>query len=199
VSEQAKKSVSNLSIGDQIEAKGFDGVRAVVGARRLVVGKNTTSKFDLDLRDEAGEVEKARFDMNEEVTVVGHQDFARKDGGVKLKPGKKAPKATQAPKPTLAPKPIPAPKDTKKPKADAGDKKMSALDAAAKLLAETGEPMNCQDLIKGMADKGYWTSPGGLTPAATLYSAILRELKTKGTEARFRKIEKGRFAATRSA
>jgi hypothetical protein len=186
MSEQAKKTVSDLSIGDQIEAKGFDGVRTLVGAKRLVVGKNTTSKFDLDLRDEAGEVEKARFDMNEEVTVVGHQDVAKKEGGVKLKPNKKAPKATPA-------------KAAKKPKASPGDKKMSALDAAAKLLAETGEAMNCQDLIKGMAGKGYWTSPGGLTPAATLYSAMTRELKTKGNDARFRKVEKGRFAATKSA
>jgi hypothetical protein len=193
MSEQAKKTVSDLSIGDQIEAKGFDGVRTVVGAKRLVVGKNTTSKFDLDLRDEAGELEKARFDMKEEVTVVGHLDVTKKDSGLKLKPGKKAPKAAPAPKLT------PAPKAAKKPRADASKKKMSALDAAAKFLAETGDAMNCQDLIKGMADKGYWTSPGGLTPQATLYSAILRELKTKGTEARFRKVEKGRFAATKSA
>jgi hypothetical protein len=71
------------------------------------------------------------------------------------------------------------PKAVKKLKANAGDKKMSALDAAAKLLAETGTPMNCQDLIKGMAEKGYWSSPGELTSAATLYSAIIRELKTK--------------------
>jgi hypothetical protein len=33
--------------------------------------------------------------------------------------------------------------------------------AAAKVLAETGEAMNCQDMIKAMAEKGYWTSPGG--------------------------------------
>jgi hypothetical protein len=32
-----------------------------------------------------------------------------------------------------------------------GSKKMSALDAAAKLLAETGDAMNCQNLIKGMS------------------------------------------------
>jgi hypothetical protein len=186
MSEQVKKTVSDLSIGDQIEARGFDGVRTVVGAKRLVVGKNTTSKFDLDLRDEAGEVEKARFDMKEEVTVVGHVDVAKKDGGMKLKPGKKAPKATPAPKPS------PAPKTVKKPKASAGNKKMSALDAAAKLLAETGEAMSCQDLIKGMAEKGYWTSPG-------LYSTMTRELKTKGAGSRFRKLEKGRFATTKSA
>jgi hypothetical protein len=84
-----------------------------------------------------------------------------------------------------------SPKQTKPEK----DKKLSALDAAAKLLAETGEPMNCQDMIKGMSEKGYWTSPGGQTPHATLYSAISRELKTKGAEARFRKAERGKFAA----
>ena len=86
-----------------------------------------------------------------------------------------------------------APKQSK-PKAEK-EKKLSALDAAAKLLAETGQPMNCQEMINGMAEKGYWISPGGQTPHATLYSAILRELKTKDAEARFRKTERGNFAA----
>ena len=69
----------------------------------------------------------------------------------------------------------------------------SALDAAARVLAEAGKPLNCQEMIAAMAAKGYWTSPGGKTPAATLYSAILRELKTKKSEARFRKTERGKF------
>jgi len=72
-------------------------------------------------------------------------------------------------------------------------KKTSALDAAAKVLGEQGKPMNCQEMIDAMAAKGYWTSPGGKTPSATLYSAILRELKTKKSEARFRKTERGKF------
>jgi hypothetical protein len=76
-------------------------------------------------------------------------------------------------------------------------KKLSALDAAAKLLAETGEPMNCKELIDAIAAKGYWTSPGGKTPHATLYSAILREISAKGNDARFAKTERGKFAATR--
>jgi len=74
-------------------------------------------------------------------------------------------------------------KAPKEPKA----KKMSALDAAAKVLEEKGEPMNCQEMIDAMAKKGYWSSPGGLTPAATLYSAILRETGKKGDQARFKK------------
>ncbi len=82
-----------------------------------------------------------------------------------------------------------------KPADDDGEpKKLSALDAAAKLLAETKEPMNCKEMIDAIAAKGYWTSPGGKTPHATLYSAILRELATKGKEARFVKTERGKFA-----
>lgn len=82
---------------------------------------------------------------------------------------------------------------------DAKPKKMSALDAAAKVLEEAGEPMNAKTLIEAMATKGYWTSPGGKTPHATLYAAILREIGTKKSEARFRKSSKGHFAATKGA
>ena len=77
--------------------------------------------------------------------------------------------------------------------AQAENKRLSALDAAAKVLAETGQPMRCTELIAAMAAKGYWTSPGGKTPASTLYSALLRELKTKKDQARFRKTERGKF------
>ena len=87
-----------------------------------------------------------------------------------------------------------AAKKAKKPKAQADPKKLSALDAAAKVLGEAGQPMNCQEMIQAMAAKGYWTSPGGKTPSATLYSGILRELKTKGKDARFQKTERGKFA-----
>jgi hypothetical protein len=38
-------------------------------------------------------------------------------------------------------------------------RKMSALDAAAKVLAEKGEAMSCPELIGVMAAKGYWSSP----------------------------------------
>ena len=67
------------------------------------------------------------------------------------------------------------------------------LDAAAKVLAEAGAAMTTQAMIEEMAAKGYWSSPGGQTPAATLYSAILRELSTKGDQARFVKTERGKF------
>ncbi len=75
---------------------------------------------------------------------------------------------------------------------DTAEKKMSALDAAAKVLAESRKPMTCQELIGAMAIKNYWSSPGGKTPAATLYSAILREL-ARGDESRFVKTGRGYF------
>jgi hypothetical protein len=79
-------------------------------------------------------------------------------------------------------------------KAKAADGKMSCLDAAAKVLSESKEPMTTKEMIEAMAAKKYWTSPGGKTPAATLYSAILREINDKGKEARFKKTERGHFA-----
>ncbi len=45
-----------------------------------------------------------------------------------------------------------------------------------------------------MATNGYWTSPGGATPHATLYSSIIREISVKGAESRFTKTERGKFA-----
>jgi len=81
-----------------------------------------------------------------------------------------------------------------KPKAEKAPGKLSAIDAAAKVLGESGTPMSTKEMIDAMAAKGYWTSPGGKTPAATLYSAILREVATKGGESRFVKTERGRFA-----
>src|SRR4051812_14641189 len=82
-------------------------------------------------------------------------------------------------------------KKTKEPK----EKKLSAIDAAAQVLASSKEPMNAKEMIEAMAAKALWISPGGKTPHATLYSAIIREISTKGKEARFVKTERGKFAA----
>src|SRR5262249_24417230 len=54
--------------------------------------------------------------------------------------------------------------------------------------------LSTKELIERMGARGYWVSPGGKTPAATLYSALLREINTKGAESRFRKADKGKFA-----
>lgn len=72
-------------------------------------------------------------------------------------------------------------------------KKASALDAAAKVLGETKDPLTTKEMVDAMEAKGYWKSPGGKTPDRTLYSAILREIVLKKTESRFKKAERGKF------
>jgi hypothetical protein len=91
-----------------------------------------------------------------------------------------------------------APKEKKtsrqpKAKKQAKPKKASALDAAARVLTETSKPMTCPEMITAMATKGYWTSPGGKTPAATLYSGIIIDIRKKGKESRFTKTGPGKF------
>jgi HB1, ASXL, restriction endonuclease HTH domain len=97
---------------------------------------------------------------------------------------------TKSNKTAKAAKKAPA-KKTREPK----DKKLSAIDAAAQVLASLKEPLNAKELIEAMAAKSLWSSPGGKTPHATLYSAIIREIALKGKEARFVKTERGKFAA----
>jgi restriction system protein len=98
-----------------------------------------------------------------------------------------------------------AAKDTKAakkaPKAKGEAKKrdgMSGLDAAAKVLADAGKPMNCKEMVETMLAKGLWKT-GGRTPAATIYAAIIREIAAKGKDARFRKTDRGQFEATAAA
>jgi hypothetical protein len=73
-------------------------------------------------------------------------------------------------------------------------KPLSQLQAAVKVLGESKEPLTTKQMVEAMAAKNYWSSPGGKTPHATLYSAILRELQTKGEASRFLKTDRGHFA-----
>ena len=87
---------------------------------------------------------------------------------------------------------------TKAPKADTAKrgagkaKKPSGLDAAAKVLGEAEGPLACGEMVQRMLAKGYWAS-NGKTPAATIYSAIIREIRDKGEASRFAKVERGKF------
>jgi hypothetical protein len=68
--------------------------------------------------------------------------------------------------------------DPTPPDEPASVKKLSALDAAARVLQETGQAMSCTKLIAAMASQGYWKSPKGRTPAGTLYTVITMLPKT---------------------
>ncbi len=74
------------------------------------------------------------------------------------------------------------------------DGKMSPLDAAAKVLSEADGPMTSKRIVEAIGTKGYLTSPGGQTPHATLYAAMIREISVKGAASRFVKVERGQFA-----
>lgn len=101
--------------------------------------------------------------------MAAKKTTAKKASSSKQAPAKKASaKKTPAAKP--AGKKVPA-KQTATKKADG---KMSGLDAAAKVLAESKEPMRAKDIVEQMAAKGYWSSPGGKTPHATIYTAVTR-------------------------
>ena len=77
-----------------------------------------------------------------------------------------------------------------------GGKRMGLVSAAIRVLQEAGEDaaMNCHELVKLAAERGFWQPRAGKTPANTLYAALLREIRDKGAASRFRKTDRGKFA-----
>lgn len=69
---------------------------------------------------------------------------------------------------------------------------LSVLDAAAQVLTDADKPLNAGAIMQQMLTKGLWSTKGK-TPAATLYSALIREIAAKGKETRFQKTERGLF------
>ena len=125
---------------------------------------------------------KQDHDVPSEKEIANNANLGAATKGKKAK-GEKAPKTPKAPKPAKEPKP----------------KRVSALDAAAQVLAASEVPMRAKEMIAAMEAKKLWTSPGGKTPEATLYAAIIREIAAKGTSARFKKHERGVFVAGKGA
>jgi hypothetical protein len=71
--------------------------------------------------------------------------------------------------------------------------KLSALDAAAQVLATSKGPLTCKELIERMQAEGLWTTTSGKTPDATLNASLHREIQLKGSASRFAKAERGKF------
>jgi hypothetical protein len=163
--------------------------RAELGAKGVAVVEEGEAP-EAPAEEAAPASEPANISAGEAVTVPASAEAPPERAATETSPVS-APTATE---PT--PSSMPAKKRrtrSEKPKAT-GEKKVSALDAAACVLAEEHRPMGCQEMIGAMAIKGYWTTPGGKTPATALYSAILREIGTKGDASRFVKVAKGQFA-----
>jgi hypothetical protein len=107
------------------------------------------------------------------------------------KPAASAPKAAKPAKQKKAAKGKPG--GAAKPRKREG---LSGLDAAAKVLASAKEPLGCGEIVERILEAKLWKT-GGKTPAATINAAMLREIKGKGKEARFKKVGRGKFAAVR--
>lgn len=85
--------------------------------------------------------------------------------------------------------------EAKKERKPAGPRK-SLTSAAVMVLAAAKEPMNAKAIVE-KAVANSWYEPGkGLTPHATLYSAMLREARDDGDKARFRKAQRGLWELT---
>jgi outer membrane biosynthesis protein TonB len=74
------------------------------------------------------------------------------------------------------------------------DGELSCLEAAEKVLKASKRPMNSIDITAEMIAKGYWSS-NGATPSQTISGAIQREIKDKGKESRFKKVDRGLYVA----
>jgi hypothetical protein len=105
-------------------------------------------------------------------------------------------KGAKAPKSAKKKRVAPAKRELKPRKK--ADGKMSGLDAAAKVLSESKEPMRVSEIVEKAKSKGYWESRAGKTPEATIYAAVIREIRDKGANARFVKKDRGLFAASGS-
>ncbi len=181
-------------------------------ATNLATGKKVRIKSAQRLRGEADEAERLRAvaAADQENARVRDERQAAPDGmtaseramtkaadkkaaktRTAAKGGKKGAKATNQAKDGKA--------ATRAKRGEPKAKRPSGLDAAARVLEESGEPMGVKEIVEVAGQKGYWKSPGGKTPHATVYSAILRELATKGKDARFRKVERGRFVFNQPA
>jgi len=162
---------TNTLTGRSVYIKSAQRLRAAVGATNATEGTVTA-----DVGPGAADAE-----------VVGESAKAASPAPRAAKAAKtgKGAKAKKAGKTAKAPKP---------PKAKA-DRPMSCLEAAAKVLGDSKEPLRAGAMIEAMEKKGLWKSKAGKTPEATLYAAIIREIRDKGVDSRFEKKDRGLFAA----
>ncbi len=100
-----------------------------------------------------------------------------------VKPGARGPARRPGKAKASASKPTPKKRDG-----------LSGLDAAARVLTDSGKPMRCKEIVERVFARGLWKT-GGKTPAATINAAMIREIRDKGKQSRFRKAGRGLFAS----
>ena len=164
---------AHVAAGAKPAAKSAKDAKATPAA----AGGDTTNPLEAHYRTQkdAAKTEKAAkvAAMRKEVAEKVAQPDPELDAAVKpAEEGRRAKKAKAA-----------------KPK---GERKPGFLTLAADVLKDAKAPMDCKAIVEKVLAKGTWHTKGK-TPAATLYSAIIREIAVKGKESRFRKVDRGQF------
>ena len=153
---------------------------------------NKLVQVRIDAENRNGGWDATNLTTNKKVRVKSRQRL--RDGSDGSKRAGRKTKAATAKAAETQPTATPTkPTKAKRAKGEKKPKRVSGLDAAARVLEESGQPMSAKEMVETAEAKGYWKSPGGKTPHATVYSAIIREIGKKGDDARFRKAERGRF------
>ena len=197
------------AVGTAVDGKHLGGIAAAGQEKARVRDERQKSPDGMTVSERAMSASKTTTCPNCGSTEVDEDGDCAKCREPKVansnpKKGKGAKKATTSP--TAAAKGKKKAKGTTKAKPKTGAtrakqggqtaKKPSGLDAAARVLAESKEPMGVRQIVDVALEKGYWKS-GGKTPWATIYSAIVREIAAKGTDSRFKKVDRGRFTVNR--
>jgi len=163
-------------------------------ATSLATGKKVRIKSPARLRAAAGEDAFAPTAKKDESDKKAKDEPATQPAETSAPKGEDV--ANKTPDGLKADKP----KQAKSPK-ELKEKRISGLDAAAQVLRESNEPMTAKAIVETAEANGIWKSPGGKTPHATVYSAIIREIAKKGADSRFREILSivvyGRFSRRR--
>jgi len=138
-------------VSDKLVEVRIDGENRHGGwtATNLATGKKVHIKSAQRLRGKAGAAKKGG-----RRTKAAQAEAAVANGAVAAESPAAEPKRGKA----------------KRAKGEKKPRKMSGLDAAAKVLEESGQPMTVKEMVEAAETKGYWKSPGGKTPHATVYS-----------------------------
>ena len=108
-----------------------------------------------------------------------------------VKPSKMVVPVTQAPPKKKAVKKVTPKKAVQQKTAKPSKDKLSLLDATAIVLKKQS-PLTCKQLIERMAEAELWKSESA-TPANTLHAALSKEIRVKGKDSRFEKVDRGQF------
>ena len=185
-------NIADVRITGENSHGGWDGVN--VGTNRKVRIKSAQRLRGLANRPVPGKRSKIvslteyEKGITKTVEAVETGDLTK---GVTVPTGAKKPKkATKDAKATS--KRDPGERGAKVAKQTGGPRKTSGLDAAAHVLADMNEAVDCKTIVNHMLAQGYWRT-NGKTPAATIYAAMTRDIAARGTDSRFRKVARGKF------